>query len=103
MRMNDAASSHGITLPNLNQIYAISEVIILNNDYHKKKQYQRQGRRQGGAKGLQPLPHQKKRRERGERKGERKKKEKRGIKREGKLNQSFQEQVVMGPDPPAAP
>ena len=40
-------------------------------------------------------PHQK-RRERRERKREGKKKEKRGIKRERKLNQSFQEQVFMG-------
>ena len=48
----------------------------------------------GGLRGLQPPPHQKKKRERG--KEERKKKEKRGIKRERKLNQSFQEHVVMG-------
>ena len=57
-----------------------------------------QGRRQGGAKGAAPPPPltKKKKRERGERKRERKKKEKRGIKREGKLNQSFQKHVVMG-------
>ena len=66
---------------------------------------QMQGRRQGGGlRGLHPPPHQKKReekRERGEeeRGEEERKKEERGIKRERKLNQSFQEHVtyvVMG-------
>ena len=50
-----------------------------------------------GLRGLQPPPHQKKeKRERGE---EERKKEETGIKRERKLNQSFQEHVtyvVMG-------
>ena len=50
----------------------------------------------GGLRGLQPhTPTKKKeKRERGE-EGE-KKKEKRGMKRERKLNESFQEQVVVG-------
>ena len=49
----------------------------------------------GGLRGLQPPP-QKKKKEGGERKRERKKKEKIGIKRERKLNQSFQDHAVMG-------
>ena len=53
--------------------------------------------RQGGLKGLQPPPLPKKREGKGgEEERERKKKEKRGIKGERKLNQSFQEHVVMG-------
>ena len=55
-----------------------------------------QGCRQGGAKGAAAPPTKKKRREKRERKRERKKKEKIGIKRERKLNQSFQEHVFMG-------
>ena len=60
-------------------------------------QYLNQGRRQGwGAEGA-ATPTTKKREEReGRGKEEEKKKEKRGIKRERKLNQSFQEHVFMG-------
>ena len=56
------------------------------------------GRGRGGLRGLQPPPLTKKKekRKRGEEERERKKKEKRGIKRERKLNQSFQEHVVTG-------
>ena len=57
---------------------------------------QQQGRRQGGLRGLQPPLTKKKREEKEGRRRERKKKEKREIKRERKLNQSFQEHVFMG-------
>ena len=59
------------------------------------------GRR--GLKGLLPPPPHQKKRERGERKRERKKKEKRGFKTKRKLNQSFQEHVVIGLGQPLDP
>ena len=58
---------------------------------------------EGDAAPYPPPRKKKERRERGEGKRERKKKEKTGFKRERKLNQSFQEHVVIGlwqtPDP----
>ena len=47
-------------------------------------------------RGCSPSPPKKKEKREGERKGEKKKKKKTGIKRERKLNQSFQEHVFMG-------
>ena len=47
-------------------------------------------------RGLQPPLTKKRKQKKRERGRERKKKEKRGIKRERKLNLSFQEHVVMG-------
>ena len=72
---------------------------LLHKYMPNKHANQMQGRRQGGGlRGLHP-PTQKKREEKRERGEEERKKEERGIKRERKLNQSFQEHVtyvVMG-------
>ena len=57
-----------------------------------------QGCRQGGAEGAK-----KKGREEGRGREKEKKKEKRGIRRERKMNQSFQEHVVIGLGQPLDP
>ena len=83
-------------------IYNWKFYIKFNISSHAKTQ---PGRRQGG---LQPPPTKKERREeRGREEERKKKKEKSRIKRERKLNKSFQEHVVIGlwqpPDPRQPP